>query len=61
MADTSGVDPASIGPVTSAYVRARDAEPKSSYGDCIAVSAPVDPELADLLSRLVCDGIIAPG
>jgi phosphoribosylaminoimidazolecarboxamide formyltransferase / IMP cyclohydrolase len=50
-----------VGPVTSAYVRARDADPKSSYGDFVAVSHPVDAELADLLRRLVCDGIIAPG
>ena len=31
---------------TSAYVRARDADPKSSFGDMIAVSHPVDAELA---------------
>ncbi|TDO52651.1 AICARFT/IMPCHase bienzyme [Kribbella sp. VKM Ac-2527] len=31
-----------ISPVTSAYLRARDADPKSSYGDFIAVSHPVD-------------------
>ncbi len=51
----------SVGPITSAYARARDADPKSSYGDMIAVSRPVDVELADLLSRVVADGIIAPG
>jgi phosphoribosylaminoimidazolecarboxamide formyltransferase / IMP cyclohydrolase len=56
-----GVDPRSAGPLTSAYVRARDADPKSSFGDLIAVSHPVDAELADLLSRVVSDGIIAPG
>ncbi|GIG56603.1 5-aminoimidazole-4-carboxamide ribonucleotide transformylase [Longispora fulva] len=50
-----------VGAVTSAYVRARDADPKSSYGDLAAVSHPVDTELADLLSRVVCDGVIAPG
>jgi phosphoribosylaminoimidazolecarboxamide formyltransferase/IMP cyclohydrolase len=47
--------------VSAAYVRARDADPKSSYGDFVAVSHPVDAELADRLRRLVCDGIIAPG
>ncbi len=47
--------------VTSAYQRARDADPKSSYGDFVAVSHPVDAELAGVLKRLVCDGIIAPG
>jgi phosphoribosylaminoimidazolecarboxamide formyltransferase / IMP cyclohydrolase len=47
--------------LTGAYVRARDTDPKSSYGDFVAVSAPVDAELASLLRRLVCDGIVAPG
>jgi phosphoribosylaminoimidazolecarboxamide formyltransferase / IMP cyclohydrolase len=49
------------GPLASAYIRARDADPKSSFGDMIAVSEPVDAELADLLSRVIADGIIAPG
>ncbi len=53
------------GPVTSplatAYIRARDADPKSSFGDFVAVSEPVDTELAAVLSRVVSDGIIAPG
>jgi phosphoribosylaminoimidazolecarboxamide formyltransferase/IMP cyclohydrolase len=52
---------ASAGPVTAAYARARDADPKSSFGDMIAVSEPVDAELADLLRRVVSDGVIAPG
>lgn len=47
--------------VTGAYERARDADPKSSYGDFVTVSHPVDAELAAVLKRLVCDGIIAPG
>jgi phosphoribosylaminoimidazolecarboxamide formyltransferase/IMP cyclohydrolase len=55
------VDGAQVGPLTSAYLRARDADPKSSYGDFAAVSDPVDAELADLLARVVCDGIVAPG
>jgi phosphoribosylaminoimidazolecarboxamide formyltransferase/IMP cyclohydrolase len=50
-----------ISGVTSAYLRARDADPKSSYGDFAAVSSPVDADLAGLLSGVVCDGIIAPG
>jgi AICAR transformylase/IMP cyclohydrolase PurH len=45
----------------SAYLRARDADPKSSYGDFAAVSHPVDAGLAGLLAGVVCDGIIAPG
>jgi phosphoribosylaminoimidazolecarboxamide formyltransferase/IMP cyclohydrolase len=50
-----------VGPITSAYVRARDVDPKSSFGDMIAVSEPVDTELAGLLSRVIADGIVAPG
>ncbi len=49
------------GALASAYVRARDADPKSSFGDVIAVSAPVDSELAGFLGRVVADGIVAPG
>ncbi|MEV4602876.1 5-aminoimidazole-4-carboxamide ribonucleotide transformylase [Amycolatopsis sp. NPDC049253] len=49
------------GPLTAAYVRARDADPKSSFGDVVAVSAPVDAELADLLSQVISDAVIAPG
>jgi AICAR transformylase/IMP cyclohydrolase PurH len=56
-----GLDGARVGPLTSAYLRARDADPKSSYGDFAAVSHPVDGELAGLLAGVVCDGIIAPG
>lgn len=59
MADTYGVT--SAAPLTAAYLRARDADPKSSYGDFAAVSHPVDDELAELLAGVVCDGIIAPG
>ncbi|GAA1694313.1 hypothetical protein GCM10009745_44850 [Kribbella yunnanensis] len=47
--------------VADAYRRARDADPKSSYGDFVAVSHVVDAELADVLRRVVSDGIIAPG
>jgi phosphoribosylaminoimidazolecarboxamide formyltransferase/IMP cyclohydrolase len=54
----TGADP---GPLTAAYVRSRDADPKSSFGDMIAVSEPVDVELAELVAGVVSDGIIAPG
>jgi phosphoribosylaminoimidazolecarboxamide formyltransferase/IMP cyclohydrolase len=54
-------DLAMSSPVARAYVRARDADPKSSYGDFVAVSHPVDPELAAVLRKVVSDGIIAPG
>ena len=61
MASAYGLDPAHVGELTSAYARARDADPKSSYGDFVAVSHPVDAELADLLRGVVSDGIVAPG
>lgn len=47
--------------VSDAYARARSADPKSSYGDFVAVSEPVDEELAEQLRTVVSDGIIAPG
>lgn len=47
--------------LAEAYALARDADPRSSYGDIVAVSEPVDEELADALSPVVSDGIIAPG
>jgi AICAR transformylase/IMP cyclohydrolase PurH len=59
-----GLGPGSSGGVSevaSAYLRARDADPKSSYGDFAAVSHPVDDDLAALLADVVSDGIIAPG
>lgn len=48
------------GGLTAAYLRARDADPRSSYGDFVAVSRPVDDELADVLAGVVSDGIVAP-
>ncbi|WP_327401369.1 phosphoribosylaminoimidazolecarboxamide formyltransferase [Streptomyces sp. NBC_01288] len=60
-AELHGVQQHDVGPLTSAYLRARDADPKSSYGDFAAVSHPVDAELAASLARVVCDGVIAPG
>ena len=51
---------AAPGQLTAAYVRSRDADPKSSFGDLIAVSAPVDIEFAEFVAGVVADGIIAP-
>lgn len=45
----------------SAYVRARDADPKSSFGDVVALSRPVDMETAQFLRTVICDAVIAPG
>jgi phosphoribosylaminoimidazolecarboxamide formyltransferase/IMP cyclohydrolase len=53
-----GVD---LSDIATAYVRARDCDPKSSFGDIVAVSEPVDDSLAEVLRGVVSDGIIAPG
>jgi phosphoribosylaminoimidazolecarboxamide formyltransferase/IMP cyclohydrolase len=44
-----------------AYVRARGADPKSSFGDFVALSDPVDEATALFLKGVISDGIIAPG
>lgn len=46
--------------MTSTYIRARNSDPLSSFGDFIAVSHPVSRELAEYLKGEVSDGIIAP-
>jgi phosphoribosylaminoimidazolecarboxamide formyltransferase/IMP cyclohydrolase len=56
-----GLSDVEISPVTSAYLRARGADPKSSYGDFVALSDPVDLQLTQTLGGLVSDGIVAPG
>ncbi len=48
-------------PLGCALLRARGADPVSSFGDFIALSDPVDEATAELLRREVSDGIIAPG
>lgn len=50
-----------LSPLATAYVRARGADPKSSFGDFIAVSEVVDEATAMIIKREVSDGIIAPG
>jgi AICAR transformylase/IMP cyclohydrolase PurH len=47
-------------PIACAYLRAREADPKSSFGDFVAVSETVDVPLAMLLKGVISDGIIAP-
>lgn len=56
-----GVDAAALSNVASAYLRARDCDPKSSFGDVVAVSEPVDSSRAAVLATVISDGIIAPG
>ena len=50
-----------LSPLAMAYVRARGADPKSSFGDFVALSDPVDTATADYLKGVVSDGVIAPG
>ena len=55
--EVEGLD---LSPVTVAYVRARGADPKCSFGDFVAVSERVDVPFAKYMKTLVSDGIIAP-
>ncbi|HKI99339.1 MAG TPA: phosphoribosylaminoimidazolecarboxamide formyltransferase [bacterium] len=47
-------------PQAVAYLRARGADPMSSFGDFAALSDPVDRATAEVLRSEVSDGIIAP-
>jgi phosphoribosylaminoimidazolecarboxamide formyltransferase / IMP cyclohydrolase len=49
------------GTLLSAYVRARDADPKSSFGDVIALSEPCDVATPVFLGQVIADAVIAPG
>jgi phosphoribosylaminoimidazolecarboxamide formyltransferase / IMP cyclohydrolase len=55
------VDQTEDGGLLSAYVRARDADPKSSFGDVVALSRPVGRDTAEFLRTVISDAIIAPG
>ena len=44
---------------SSLFIRTRNIDPKSSFGDIISYSGKVDKELADVLKLYVSDGIIA--
>jgi phosphoribosylaminoimidazolecarboxamide formyltransferase/IMP cyclohydrolase len=55
------VEGAGLSKIATAYVRARDCDAKSSFGDFVAVSEPVDRSLAQVLRGVVSDGIVAPG
>ena len=50
----------SLTPSALAYLRARQTDPKCSFGDFAALSDTVDEETALFLKREVSDGIIAP-
>lgn len=47
-------------PAATAYLRAREADPKSSFGDFAALSDKVDEATAIIMKSEVSDGIIAP-
>lgn len=47
-------------PIACAYIRARDADRMSSYGDFAALSEECDEATARFLSKEVSDGVIAP-
>jgi phosphoribosylaminoimidazolecarboxamide formyltransferase/IMP cyclohydrolase len=51
---------ASLTPAALAYLRARNADPMSSFGDFCALSDEVDEATALILKKEVSDGIIAP-
>ncbi len=55
-----GVGEAELTPQATAYVRARGADPMSSFGDFAALSDPVDEATARIFRPEVSDGIIAP-
>lgn len=48
-------------PLATAYVRARGADPKCSFGDFVALSERVDVATATFLKGVISDGVIAPG
>lgn len=50
-----------LSPLAKAYLRARQADRISSYGDFVALSDVVDVETAEVLRSVASDGVIAPG
>src|SRR4051812_8511129 len=54
-------DAGTLSQVATAYVRARGADPKCSFGDFAAISDVVDESTARVLKTAVSDGIVAPG
>ncbi len=55
------VEGQALTPAALAYVRARGADPKCSFGDFAALSETVDEATAGFLAGVVSDGVIAPG
>jgi len=50
-----------LSPLSTAYLRARQADRLCSYGDFVALSDVVDVATAEVLRRVASDGVIAPG
>ncbi|CAN6665888.1 bifunctional purine biosynthesis protein Ade17p [Trichomonascus vanleenenianus] len=50
-----------LSPLANAYARARGADRMSSFGDFIALSNKVDLATAQIISKEVSDGVVAPG
>ena len=61
LADVYGYKNLKLSPLATAYVRARGADPLSSFGDFIALSRKVDFSTASIIRKTTSDGIIAPG
>jgi phosphoribosylaminoimidazolecarboxamide formyltransferase/IMP cyclohydrolase len=55
------VEDLELTPLAEAYARARGTDPLCSYGDCAALSDPLDVQTARLLKREVSDVLVAPG
>ena len=55
-----GVEHHELSPLAIAYLLSRDCDPKSSFGDFIAVNEKVDKCTALLIKRDISDGIVAP-
>lgn len=53
-------DDLELTPLASAFIRARNADPMSSFGDFIALSDCCDVVTAQLIKREISDGVIAP-
>ena len=54
------VDGMELSPLAIAFIRARNSDPMSSFGDFIALSHTVDKSTASLIKRFISDGVVAP-
>ena len=58
---TYNVENEKLSDVAISYIRAKNSDPLSSFGDFIAISDMVDECTAKIIKKHVSDGIIAPG